>query len=144
MRDPDGELVGEHSGLIFYTHGQRQGLGIGGRHGADGAPWYVVDKDVSNNVLIVAQGSDHPLLFKRRLNASELHWIVETPGAPFRCKAKSRYRQSDQDCTIESLDEYRCTVVFDKAQRAITPGQSVVFYRGDECLGGGIIDEAFD
>ena len=144
MHDPNGEWVGEHSGLMFYTRGQRQGLGIGGRRGAEDAPWYVVDKDLSNNVLIVAQGSDHPLLFKRRLSASGLHWIADTPRAPFRCKAKSRYRQYDQDCTIETLTENHCVVVFDTAQRAITPGQSVVFYRGDECLGGGIIDAAFE
>lgn len=145
IRTPSGERIGEHLGLMFYTLGQRQGLGIGGRSGDSGEAWYVVDKDPKNNRLIVAQGSHHPLLFHRRLRAVRLHWIAgEPPRLPLKCHAKTRYRQSDQACTLENLSEEACQVVFNEPQRAITPGQSVVFYSGDECLGGGIIDEAFD
>jgi tRNA-specific 2-thiouridylase len=141
MRTPDGDIVGEHQGLMFYTFGQRQGLGIGGRRDDGGDPWYVVDKDIAGNTLIVAQGKDHPLLYRGQLQASRLHWIHARPDAvPFRCFAKTRYRQSDQACTITLLQQDRCEVVFDQPQRAITPGQSVVFYRADECLGGGIIE----
>jgi tRNA-specific 2-thiouridylase len=144
MHTPDGELVGEHMGLMFYTLGQREGLGIGGRHGCGGKPWYVVAKDLARNVLIVAQGNDHPLLFHRRLRASGLNWITRQPEAPFECWAKNRYRQPDQPCMIECFEDDNCHVLFAKPQRAITPGQSVVFYQADECLGGGVIDAAFD
>lgn len=145
MQSPEGETLGEHMGLMFYTLGQRQGLGIGGRRDASEAPWYVVDKDLQNNRLIVAQGREHPQLFHRRLRASKLHWIAGTPPAPpFACRAKIRYRQPDQDCLIESLEGNGCEVAFTEAQRAVTPGQSVVFYVDDECLGGGIIGAAFD
>jgi tRNA-specific 2-thiouridylase len=141
MRTPDGDTVGEHQGLMFYTFGQRQGLGIGGRHDDGGDPWYVVDKDIPNNTLVVAQGKDHPLLYRQQLQASQLHWIHSPPDViPFHCSAKTRYRQSDQTCTITRLQEDHCEVVFEQPQRAITPGQSVVFYQADECLGGGIIE----
>jgi tRNA-specific 2-thiouridylase len=145
MRTPDGETVGGHQGLMFYTNGQRQGLGIGGRtkNNDTGEPWYVVDKDIPNNILIVAQGHDHPMLFRDRLTASQLHWIDRPPSTlPFHCFAKTRYRQPDQACTITRLAGDRCEVVFEQPQRAITPGQSVVFYQADECLGGGIIEAA--
>jgi len=129
---------------MYYTLGQRQGLGIGGRHGGNGEPWYVVDKDMSTNTLIVAQGHDHPLLFSRALDASELSWVLNAPAhTPFHCMAKSRYRQPDQECTITLLDHNECHVVFKQPQRAVTPGQSIVFYQGDECLGGGIIDTIY-
>ena len=141
MRTPEGERVGEHDGLMYYTLGQRQGLGIGGSRGGSGEPWYVVDKDLDANVLIVAQGHDHPLLFRDELVASRLNWITEQPASlPFACSAKTRYRQPDQACTITELDGDRCRVRFARPQRAITPGQSVVFYLGDECLGGGVIE----
>jgi tRNA-specific 2-thiouridylase len=145
IRTPQGETIGEHAGLMFYTLGQRQGLGIGGRRGDCGEPWYVVAKDLHDNVLVVAQGHEHPLLFHRRLRASQLHWVAgELPAVPLVCAAKTRYRQPDQACTIERLSSTECEVVFAAPQRAITPGQSVVFYNGDECLGGGVIDVAFD
>lgn len=145
MRTPSGEPVGEHMGLMFYTLGQRQGLGIGGRPGDSGEPWYVVGKDMAKNLLIVARGAHHPLLYQRRLRAIQLHWVAEQPPtAPLSGYAKTRYRQSDQACTLEILGEDTCQVVFDEPQRAITPGQSVVLYNANECLGGGVIDAAFD
>jgi len=145
IHTPEGHWVGEHAGLMFYTLGQRQGLGIGGRYGDSGEPWYVVGKDLQNNVLLVTQGANHPLLFHRRLRASRLHWIAgEPPPIPFCCHAKIRYRQPDQPCLVESLTADSCQVFFSEAQRAITPGQSVVFYADEECLGGGIIDTVFD
>ena len=130
---------------MYYTLGQRQGLGIGGSAQGDGQPWYVVDKDLENNILIVAQGHDHPALFSTKLTATDVHWIADKPRSiPFRCFAKTRYRQSDQACTIIELNDNTCTVEFDQPQRAVTPGQSVVFYRDNECLGGAIIDKAFN
>lgn len=141
----DGDRLGAHQGLMFYTLGQRQGLGIGGKAGDSGEPWYVVDKDLAHNVLIVAQGNHHPLLFHRRLRASQLRWVSgEPPPLPYSCHAKTRYRQPDQRCTLEQLDATGCQVCFAAPQRALTPGQSVVFYTAAECLGGGIIDAAFD
>ena len=140
MRTPEGEPMGQHDGLMYYTLGQRQGLGIGGNQHGSGDPWYVVGKDLANNVLIVAQGHDHPLLFRDTLQAEQLHWIAERPRSlPFTCRAKTRYRQPDQACTITALDGEHCQVRFEQPQRAVTPGQSVVFYRDDECLGGGVI-----
>lgn len=140
MRTPEGEYMGQHDGLMYYTLGQRQGLGIGGARDGSGDPWYVVAKDLAANRLIVAQGHDHPLLFRHQLSAEQLNWIAETPAhIPLRCMAKTRYRQTDQACTITRLEGDRCEVHFEQAQRAITPGQSVVFYQGDECLGGGVI-----
>ncbi len=141
MKTPDGTQLGEHQGLMFYTLGQREGLGIGGVKTADEAPWYVVAKDLPNNTLIVAQGNNHPLLFSSTLKVSQLHWINPRPtSAEFSCMAKIRYRQSDQACRIKvSEDGADCTVTFDQAQRAATPGQSLVMYQGDICLGGGVI-----
>lgn len=140
----DGIDMGEHSGLMYHTIGQRQGLGIGGVRGASEAPWYVVDKDLARNVLLIAQGSQHPSLFKNALLCSELHWINDgQPELPIRCMAKTRYRQPDQACTIEKTDNGFC-VIFDEPQRAITPGQSLVLYQGDVCLGGGIIEQAIN
>jgi tRNA-specific 2-thiouridylase len=141
MRTPEGELIGKHDGLMYYTLGQRQGLGIGGRQDSNGQPWFVVGKDLSHNILTVAQGHDHAWLFSQRLIAKNLNWICQAPHAlPFACHAKTRYRQADQACHITQLDNGTCEVVFDEPQRAVTPGQSVVFYYGEECLGGGIID----
>jgi len=142
MRTPEGERLGRHDGLMYYTLGQRQGLGLGGRAGGSEEPWYVVAKDLARNELIVAQGHDHPLLFSRWLEAGEPHWVAgEAPPLPLRAAAKTRYRQPDQPCTIESAGETgRVRVVFDVPQRAVTPGQAVVFYSGEECLGGGTIE----
>lgn len=143
MLTPDGVYMGEHQGLMFYTLGQRQGLGIGGVKDAGDEPWFSLKKDLENNILIVGQGTSHPLLFNNNLSASSVHWINPMPDTTLECVAKTRYRQPDQQCKI-SLDEtggYK--VVFDQPQRAITPGQSVVFYHGDHCLGGGVIDKAW-
>lgn len=138
------QAVGEHPGVIYYTLGQREGLRIGGVRGAVEGPWFVVAKDVANNVLYVAQGHDHPALLTQRLLADGVTWIAGVPPAlPLRCAAKTRYRQPDQACVIETLVEGRASVVFDRPQRAVTPGQSVVFYQGDICLGGGVIDATF-
>lgn len=140
IRRLDGELLGTHQGLMYYTLGQRQGLGIGGRQGGRLAPWYVADKDLENNVLIVVQGHDHPALLQIGLAATGLHWIAGAPPASeFDCLAKTRYRQADQRCRVRMHDSGDCDVRFERPQRAITPGQYVVFYRDDTCLGGGLI-----
>lgn len=134
-----GENIGEHSGLMYHTIGQRQGLGIGGLASHGDAPWYVVGKDLANNVLLVAQGNNHPALFSTSLWTDELFWISGQPDSlPLTCKAKVRYRQEDQDCTVFMEDDC-LRIDFDHPQRAITPGQSVVLYRDDACLGGGVI-----
>lgn len=141
MRTPEGELIGHHDGLMYYTLGQRQGLGIGGRHASSGEPWFVVGKDLESNTLVVAQGHDHPWLFCNRLKAGQLHWVSgQAPAVSLSCRAKTRYRQPDQDCIITQIENNHCLVEFSLPQRAVTPGQSVVFYQGDECLGGGIIE----
>jgi tRNA-specific 2-thiouridylase len=140
MRTPEGLLLGEHDGVMYCTLGQRNGLGIGGRRDAGSEPWYVVGKDVAANILYVAQGNETRWLHSLRLRASELAWVAgAAPADEFRCTAKTRYRQPDQTCRVEICNN-GCIVEFDTSQRAVTPGQSVVFYRGDECLGGGIID----
>jgi len=137
----NGETVGKHSGAQFYTLGQRKGLGLGGQ----GEPWFVVDKNITENIVYVERGDKHPALYTDGCTAEELTWIsgvAPAAGTKMRCKAKSRYRQSDQDCEVEFLDSeqgLKARVTFDTAQRAITPGQSVVFYDREVCLGGGII-----
>jgi len=137
----EGEVLGRHEGLMYYTLGQRRGFGVGGVKGADQEAWYVLQKDLDRNVLIVGQGHDHPLLFSDTLEAGTLDWCDNQPlRTTLRCAAKTRYRQPDQDCVVEPLEEGRCRVVFDHPQRAVTPGQSVVFYQGEECLGGGVIE----
>ncbi len=136
-----GEAIGEHDGLMFYTLGQRQGLKIGGIKNAPEQPWYVVAKNIAENSLIVAQGHNHPALFKAELLATQVHWINGLPAKfPFQATAKTRYRQTDQACIIEAIDPLQYKIIFDQPQRAITPGQSVVFYQGEVCLGGGIIN----
>ncbi len=141
ITDPDGHPVGHHQGLMYYTIGQRQGLGIGGCKTSSNAPWYVAKKDLTNNVLIAVQGAEHPMLYKDSLQATQLHWIRTIPhlNTEFHCMAKTRYRQEDQACRIVANNQQEITVQFDNPQRAITPGQSVVFYNDNECLGGGII-----
>ncbi|MGD8526413.1 MAG: tRNA 2-thiouridine(34) synthase MnmA [Thioalkalispiraceae bacterium] len=141
IQTADGKLLGRHDGLMYYTLGQRQGLGIGGIKGYEGAVWYVAEKDLINNVLIVVNGHDDPLLYHQQLIASQLHWVSGSPPSlPCQCSAKTRYRQKDAPCSIESIQNGRCHVRFKEPQWAITPGQSVVFYDGDKCLGGGIIE----
>ena len=146
MRTPAGELVGEHQGAMYYTLGQRNGLGIGGRRGAGGEPWYVVGKDVTANVLIVAQGNANRWLESRTLRSEAPAWVAgHAPAGQFRCTAKTRYRQVDQACTV-TVTETGLEVTFDAPQRAVTPGQSVVLYAGEICLGGAVIaatDAAF-
>ena len=136
----DGEVIGKHQGLMYHTIGQRQGLGIGGLKNYDESPWYVAEKNLNNNTLVVVQGKNHPLLFANSLTCNQLDWINGQPDLPIRCAAKVRYRQADQDCEVSALDDGKLLVRFDKPQRAITPGQSVVFYTADRCLGGGIIE----
>ncbi|UCE88476.1 MAG: tRNA 2-thiouridine(34) synthase MnmA [Pseudomonadota bacterium] len=141
IRSVDGECIGEHAGLMYYTLGQRQGLGIGGRRGHSEGAWYVVAKDMEANTLVVAQQRDHALLQSRWLDAVELHWVADPPAKlPLRCHAKTRYRQADVPATIVSMSAERCRVTFDTAQWAVAPGQSVVFYQGERCLGGALID----
>ena len=142
IRSVDGEVLGEHHGLMYYTIGQRQGLGIGGRRDHPEQPWYVVDKDLSTNTLLVAQGNEHPALFHRGLVCAQVHWIDGSPpDAAHELHAKIRYRQPDQACRLIGMDDDRWQVEFASAQRAIAPGQYVVFYDGDYCLGGGVIEE---
>ena len=142
IHDLDGKVLGQHQGLMYHTIGQRQGLGIGGLANRSDQPWYVVEKSLEANVLIVAQGNDNPVLFKSTLYASSIDWISGSePDLPLCCEAKTRYRQPDQVCTL-TRTEQAYEVHFSLPQRAITPGQSVVFYQGDLCLGGGIIERA--
>lgn len=136
----EGVVIGEHAGLMYHTIGQRQGLGIGGVKGASEAPWFVVEKDLDRNVLVVAQGTDHPSLYHNRLYAGQVHWINDAPTDSFHCNAKVRYRQADQACEVNLAEDGKLVVVFDEPQRAITPGQSVVFYQDDICLGGAVIE----
>jgi tRNA-specific 2-thiouridylase len=139
----DGRLVGEHMGLMFYTLGQRQGLGIGGKRDGDGDAWYVVDKDMKRNRLLVVQGRENRALYANRLTAVDLNWISgSAPHCNWVYGAKTRYRQKDAPCAIVEVDGVRCTVDFAEAQWAVTPGQSVVIYESRVCLGGGIIESA--
>lgn len=141
IQTTEGKVVGRHEGLMYYTLGQRRGFGVGGIRGADQEAWYVLQKDLERNVLVVGQGHDHPWLFAGALEAGTLDWCDQrTLAAPLRCRAKTRYRQPDQDCLVEPLEDGRCRVSFDVPQRAVTPGQSVVFYQSEECLGGGVIE----
>ncbi|TVS16835.1 MAG: tRNA 2-thiouridine(34) synthase MnmA [Gammaproteobacteria bacterium] len=137
----EGVTLGEHHGLAYYTQGQRQGLGIGGIRGADEAPWYVADKDLSRNALIVAQGADHPALHHQWLVCDDPSWVAAAPELPWRGSARIRYRQADQACTLSRRADGALLVTFDLPQRAITPGQSVCFYAGDVCLGGAVIQD---
>lgn len=137
-----GKIIGKHDGLMFYTIGQRQGLRIGGmkissHHAYE--PWYVVEKNIPHNALIVAQGHDHPLLFTSKVICKKTTWISGEPPNLATCNAKTRYRQLDQACTIKQIDDDEWQINFDQPQRAITPGQSIVFYDKEDCLGGGIM-----
>ena len=138
----DGQVIGRHHGLMYHTIGQRQGLGIGGLQGASDDPWYVLRKDLERNVLVVGQGNDHPWLFSSALACSNIYWVNPLDVTePLRLTAKVRYRQPDQACTLErTTDGY--LIRFDEPQRAVTPGQSVVLYQDDVCLGGGVIEQA--
>jgi tRNA-specific 2-thiouridylase len=140
MVTPEGKIMGRHMGLSFYTYGQRQGLGIGGGKDSSGEPWFVAGKDMANNRLIVVQGHDHPLLLNPQLDALDMHWIAgHAPDLTRAYAAKTRYRQTDAPCRIAATDDTLVHFTFDEAQWAVTPGQSVVVYDGEVCLGGGII-----
>jgi len=140
IRAPDGKVIGEHIGLAFYTIGQRKGIGLGGMKDSSAEPWYVAGKDLAANALIVVQGHDHPLLLARNVTANDLAWVAGAPPDPgLRCAGKTRYRQADAPCRVASVDADAITVEFDESQRAVTPGQSLVLYRGEMCLGGGVI-----
>jgi tRNA-specific 2-thiouridylase len=141
----DGAAIGEHDGLHCYTLGQRKGIGIGGLEVSTGAPWYVADKRVESNELVVVQGHDHPLLFSDWLEAEPIHWIGPIPqawvaGEELRCRVKTRYRQADQACTLVQTMPGRSRVLFGRPQRAVTPGQYAVFYLGERCLGSARIE----
>lgn len=140
FEDLNGKVLGEHAGIAYYTIGQRKGLGIGG----PGDAWFVVKKDKTRNVVTLAQGIHHPALFCDSLTATELSWIASSdiPLTPFICKSKIRYRQPDQECIIEKIENGIATVQFPIPQRAVTPRQSIVFYQEDKCLGGGVIESA--
>ena len=143
IESAEGEEVGKHDGLMYHTLGQRKGLRIGGLATAGEEPWYVVEKDLIRNVLIVGQGHNHPRLFSKGLVANQLHWVArEEITEPFTCTVKTRYRQQDVPCTVKPLcnDKGEFEILFDEEQSSVTPGQSVVFYQGDVCLGGGIIN----
>lgn len=139
MVTPEGEIVGKHDGLMYYTLGQRRGLGIGG-HG-DGRSYFVVDKDMERNRLIVAQGEDHPLLYSRGAVIEQLTWIDAPAACGVHYGVKTRYRQPDQAAAISEMTQDVATVFFDQPQRAVTPGQSLVIYQDNICLGGGIVRE---
>lgn len=140
IRSVDGTVLGEHAGVHFFTLGQRQGLGVGGRAGGSGAPWFVVGKDSDRQILWVDQG-DSPLLYSHILTASQATWVAgAAPAAAFACTARTRYRQADQACQVQVRGDGALTVRFDAPQRAVTPGQSVVFYQGEACLGGAVIE----
>ncbi len=139
IQTPEGKIIGQHDGIMFYTLGQRKGLGIGGRDDSKEEPWFVVGKNVQKNILIVAQGQENPLLYANDLFCTKLHWVDAPPKLPIKLKAKIRYRQADQACELFEEPPGHFQVKFAKPQRAITPGQSIVFYQDDTCLGGGII-----
>jgi tRNA-specific 2-thiouridylase len=142
----DGKIVGKHGGLALYTLGQRSGLKVGGRAGAAAAPWYVADKDIERNALIVVQDQNHPLLLSDAFSVEQMHWINpdDVPSAALECAVKTRYRQNDLSCSLHLSDETDWRVELDRPARAVTPGQYAVFYAGERCLGGGIIAQRFN
>jgi len=136
----DGEPIGTHRGLAFYTLGQRGGLDIGGVSGRAEEPWYVAAKDLPRNTLVVVQGHDHPQLLCTQVHTLAAHWLIDPPAAPFTAAVKLRYRQADQSCRVQPLADARLLIECDHAQRAVTPGQFAVLYAGSRCLGGAVID----
>ncbi|MCW9699099.1 MULTISPECIES: tRNA 2-thiouridine(34) synthase MnmA [unclassified Avibacterium] len=143
IKTTEGEIIGRHQGLMYHTLGQRKGLGIGGVKGKAENAWYVVEKDLTNNVLVVAQGLDNSALLSSGLIAQQLHWVDRQPiREPLRCTVKTRYRQTDIPCQIIPINDDSIEVRFDEPQIAVTPGQSAVFYQGEICLGGGIIEQS--
>jgi tRNA-specific 2-thiouridylase len=140
IESADGEQLGTHEGLAFYTLGQRGGLHIGGRSGHPEEPWYVAAKDASRNTLVVVQGHDHPLLSSGALSTGAWHWLAPPPREASRCAVKVRYRQSDQAALLEPRADGTVHIVFEQPQRAVTPGQYAVAYEGERCLGGAVIE----
>jgi len=140
IESPEGEVLGTHQGVAFYTLGQREGLHIGGKRGRSEQPWYLAAKDGPRNALIVVQGHDHPLLCSSALSTGPVHWLAPPRTAAFRCTVKVRYRQSDQAALFEPLPNGTARIIFDQPQRAVTPGQYAVAYEGDRCLGGAVIE----
>jgi tRNA-specific 2-thiouridylase len=140
IESPDGERLGTHRGLAFYTLGQREGLRIGGRPGHAELPWFVAHKDAARNALIVVQGHDHPLLFGSALVTGPVHWLSAARREPFACTVKVRYRQADQAAKLEPRGDGTARISFEKPQRALTPGQYAVVYEDDRCLGGAVIE----
>ena len=136
----EGEVLGSHVGLMHYTIGQRKGIGMGNTKDGTGEPWFVVDKDIEKNELIIAQGGDHERLYSKALVADSFNFINKREF-PLKCTAKFRYRQKDVGVTVEKLDEENYKVIFDRPEKAVTLGQIVVLYENEECLGGGIIKE---
>jgi tRNA-uridine 2-sulfurtransferase len=141
IESSEGERIGTHGGLAFYTLGQREGLAIGGRRGASPHPWYVAAKDIARNTLIAVQGPDHPLLWRSELTTGRIHWLVDVGRAPRRCAVKVRYRQPDQPALWEPSAGGAARILFEEPQRAVTPGQYAVLYDGTRCLGGGVIEQ---
>ncbi len=141
--DQDGAFIKHHNGLPFYTIGQRKGLEIGGGFGESQEPWFVADKLTESNQIVAVQG-DHHLLYHNSLIADDIHWIDDAPEMPMLCSAKIRYRQASQDCSVSHGESQTIKVFFKDSQRAITPGQSIVFYDGDICLGGSVIKSRFN
>ncbi len=149
MKTAEGDIVGEHVGLSFYTLGQRKGIGLGGmkshkNHDGTSDPWYVAKKDIESNTLYIVQGHDHPWLLSSSLTAEQTSWIGETPSGLADLSAKTRYRQADVPCSLQAGDSATFALAFGAPQWAVTPGQSAVLYQGDVCLGGGIIDVSSD
>jgi tRNA-specific 2-thiouridylase len=140
IESADGERLGTHRGLAFYTLGQREGLQIGGRAGRAELPWFVARKDAARNVLVAVQGHDHPLLFSPALTTGAVHWLGAPRGEPFACTVKVRYRQADQPARLEPRADGTARIAFEKPQRSVTPGQYAVIYEGDRCLGGAVIE----
>jgi len=144
IETPEGRVVGRHHGLAYYTLGQREGLGIGGTKGGTDAPWFVAGKDQLRNALIVVQGRDDSRLYSSTLETGFMHWIAGAPPAPGQpLTAKTRYRMADALCRLEPVGAGRWRAVFSQPQWAPTPGQYLVVYSGDVCLGGGVIEKAF-
>ncbi|MBM4192659.1 MAG: tRNA 2-thiouridine(34) synthase MnmA [Gammaproteobacteria bacterium] len=140
IETPEGEQIGSHHGLAFYTLGQRGGLEIGGRSGHAEAAWYVARKDQHKNALIVVQGHDHPLLLSKSVSTAKAHWLIDAPSSPFEASVKLRYRQTDQPCRVVPLDDGRLLIDCESPQRAVTPGQFAVLFLNSQCLGGAVIE----
>lgn len=142
----EGRVVGEHAGLALYTLGQRSGLKVGGRAGAAAAPWYVADKVMARNALIVVQDQNHPLLLSDAFSVEQMHWINPEDASlqPIECAVKTRYRQMDLGCSLRASCDESCSVTLDRRARCVTPGQYAVFYQDERCLGGGIIARRFN